>query len=47
MVHDGTFPVRGREVGGRYRVTKVDLLRWLGYPAEREAARQRAGAGGA
>jgi predicted DNA-binding transcriptional regulator AlpA len=31
MVKRGAFPVRVREVGGRYRVTKADLLAWLGY----------------
>lgn len=31
MAHNGTFPIRVRMVGGRYRVTKADLLAWLGY----------------
>ena len=30
LIKDGTYPVRVRESGGRYRVSKYDLLRHLG-----------------
>ncbi len=34
MAKAGTFPIRVRVVGGRYKVTKADLMAWLGYPQQ-------------
>jgi hypothetical protein len=31
LIKAGTYPVRVRQDGGRHRVTRVDLLRHLGY----------------
>jgi hypothetical protein len=30
MIKDGTYPVRVLEIAGRFRVSKYDLLRYLG-----------------
>jgi hypothetical protein len=38
MVRDGTFPVLVREINGRYKVSKWDLLAYLGVPGYREDA---------
>ncbi len=32
----GEFPVRVRRINGRYRVTRFDLLAWLGAPGYAE-----------
>jgi hypothetical protein len=31
LVHKGEYPVRVLDISGRFRVTRVDLLRFLGY----------------
>ena len=35
MVKDGSYPVPVREINGRYRVSKYDVLRYLGVPGYR------------
>jgi hypothetical protein len=38
MARAGTFPVRVRQIGGRYKVSKFDLLTALNAPAARVPA---------
>lgn len=47
MVRAGTFPVRVLRLGRRYRVTRADLFRALGEPAEHDTSDPAAGQGSA
>jgi Helix-turn-helix domain len=37
MIERGTYPVRVRKLSGKWRVTRYDLLRYLGAPASGQA----------
>lgn len=42
MIKDGTYPVPVHMINGRFKVSKYDVLRYLGVPGHRDDAPAKA-----